>query len=262
VGQRRFINPLLLDIALLETLSLFDKARAQAERHRSIIHESRRRFKRNNVLVSDITAVFFKFLRRLLWSIFSPIILLGTLETELDLNATQLRSVIISNNDIASNLRREEEHSQKTLDELKRAQDFIQTQMEPSTQKIDDQSSVLREIEILKKYVEHTTIEIKEEKRQQMGPGQTGMIERQYEQSVQLKKQWPKVDKECRQWNQTLEGTKEEGNQKRTEIVATVKRHEEKLEEAERNRREWENKTFLGKVWAWLMWLSSCGSGD
>ncbi|KAH8590736.1 heterokaryon incompatibility protein-domain-containing protein [Bisporella sp. PMI_857] len=226
VGHRQVISPLLLDIAFLETLSLFDEAKAQAE---------------------HMVSTFFAFLRRLLWSIPFPIRALRKLEKELDMNCGTLRGVIASEKKIALDLQQNEENGQETLKKLKTAQDFIEGQMRVSTYKVDAQARTLEEIEILKQYIEHTKLEVKDVEDEQQ----------QDEEYAKLKEQVPKLFEECRQLRQTLELTIDQLIAQRTETDNKVSKLEAKQEEAERIRREWESKTVWQKIGAWIDWLLS-----
>src|SRR5437667_11764647 len=121
----QIVNPLLLDIAFLETRVRFDEARAQAERSRSNVHINARRLRASEVLISDMVSTFFKFLHGLLRYIVIPVGVLPQLERQLDVESSVLRSVIASNKQIALDLKRDEEFGKKTLNEMKIAEDFI-----------------------------------------------------------------------------------------------------------------------------------------
>lgn len=111
------------------------------------------------MLISDTVSTFVTFLRQLLGAIPFPGTVHRILNTQLDTTSTILYSVIASNKKIASDLQRDEECGQETLNEMKSAQDFIQRQMGVSIQKTNAQSSTLEEIAILK----HTKLLVQEE---------------------------------------------------------------------------------------------------
>jgi DNA repair exonuclease SbcCD ATPase subunit len=163
------------------------------------------------------------------------------------MNCGTLRGVIASEKKIALDLQQNEENGQETLKKLKTAQDFIEGQMRVSTYKVDAQARTLEEIEILKQYIEHTKLEVKDVEDEQQ----------QDEEYAKLKEQVPKLFEECRQLRQTLELTIDQLIAQRTETDNKVSKLEAKQEEAERIRREWESKTVWQKIGAWIDWLLS-----
>lgn len=249
-----------MDIAFLETLVLFDETRAQAERYRSNIHANKKTLYRNDVLVSDTVSMFFAFLRQLLRNIALPLSVHVELDGQLDASSLIIRGVIASNKKITLGLKDEEECGQKTLGELKKFQDLTDV----LTQKANAQSSTLEEIEILRQYIGHTKLEVKEmeEKKPKNIIKEAEKITQQDEEYAKLKEQVLKLREECLKIQQILELTLEEGRAQRTKIDAKVNKLEEKLEEAERFRCEWQNKTIWQKIAAWIYYILTCGSDD
>lgn len=260
VRRGEFVPPLLLDIAFLETLVLFDETRAQAERYRSNIHANKIALLRNDVLVSDTVSMFFAFLHRVLRLLAVPWRVQVELEGQLDESSLVIRRVIASNKEISSGLKDEEKRGQKKLSVLKKFQDLTDV----LTQKAKAQSSTSEEIEILRQYIGYTKPEVKEmkEEKQKKIIKEAEKITQQDEEYAKLKEQVPKLREECQNIRQILELTLEEGRAQRTKIDAKVNKLEGKLEEAERFRREWQSKTVWQKIWAWISYILTCGSDD
>ena len=248
-------------MTLEELQSLLDKARAQAKSGRSKVQDSAKKLRANDAVISDARSVFLVFLRSLLWYIGTPLVILSMLESSLDKKFVTLQGVIASDKEIASKLQHEEEGTQKTLDELKRAQNFFQGQQEVPAQKADTQPSNSDEVQPIEA-MQYTKIEEgdeEEEKEQQRRVAEEAeKIQRQKEEYAKLKEQVPKLQKECRELQQTVEQLKAE----RAKAEAKAAKLEAKEQEAERIRREYEGKTVWQKIWAWIYWLLSCGSDD
>ena len=262
MGHKRIVNPLLLDIAFLETRFRFDEARAQAQRSISNVDNNASRLRTNDVLVSDMVSTFFEFLRRLLWHIVILLSILTQLETQLDSNSTLLRVAIASNKQVALDLKRDEECGQKILNELKMAENFIQGQMEVSSQQIEAQSSTSDEIEILKQFIGRTRLEVREveEGTQKKIANEAEKIPQQDKELAKLREQVPKLYEECQKLRQTVELNTKQAIAQRNETDAKVTKMEAKQEEMEHIRREWEATSTWQKIWACIKWVLSGGS--
>jgi hypothetical protein len=253
VRREEDVPPLLLDLAFLETLVLFDETSAETEGYRSNIHANKIALHHNDELVSDTVSMFIAFLRGILRYLALPWGIQAKLEEHLDKSSLVIRSVIASNKEISLGLEDEENRGQKNLIKLKNFQDLTSV----LTQKAKARSSTLEEIEILRQYLGYTKPEVKEmkvEKQKKFSKG-AEKITQQDEEYAKLKEQVPKLLEEYRKIRQFLELMLEEGRAQRTEINAKVNRLEERLEEVERFRHELQSKTFWQQIWAWMFYL-------
>jgi hypothetical protein len=247
-------------MALEELRSLLDKARAQTENGRSKVQDSAEKLRANDAKISATVNAFLAFLRSLLWYIGTPLVMLMMLESMLDANSLTLQGVITSDQKIAEELQHEGEDAQKTLDELKRAEDFIQGQNKVPAQKTNTQSNS-EEVQLLEAIL-YTRIEERddeeEREQQRLITEEAEKIQRQKEENAKLKEQVPELRRECRKLQQTVEQLEAE----RAQTQAKVAKLEAKQQEAERIRREYEGKTVWQKIWAWIYWLVTCGSDE
>jgi uncharacterized protein YlxW (UPF0749 family) len=241
-----------------ELRSLLDKARAQNENGRSKAQDSRERVRANDAKISATVTSFLAFLRGLLWYIGTPLVMLMMLEAMLDANSLTLGGVIISDQNIAEELQHEGEDAQKTLDELKMAEEFIQGQNTVPAQETQSNSEEVQ----LSEAILYTKIEERDEEeekeQQRLVAEEAEKIQRQKEENDKLKKQVPELQRECRKLQKTVEQLKAE----RAQTQAKVAKLEAKQQEAERIRREYEGKTVWQKIWAWIYWLVNCGSDE
>jgi len=172
-----------------------------------------------------------------------------------------IRVVIASNKEISSHLKDEEERSQKKLSELKKFQDLTDV----LTQMPKVQCSTSEEIEILRQIIGYTKSEVKEmrEEKQKKISKEADKITQQYEEEyAKLKQRVPKLCEESEKIRQIMELNLEQGRAQRTKIEAKVNRLEEKQEEAERLRREWQGKPVWQKILAWISYILTCGSDN
>lgn len=104
VEHIQVIYPLLLDIALLETRSTFDKAKTPTECYDSNVCDNLRVVKSNDTRISGTVSTFFGFVHQLLWCIAFPLGVHKELNLLLDRSSMNLREVIGSNKGIAQHL--------------------------------------------------------------------------------------------------------------------------------------------------------------
>lgn len=256
------MNPLLLDIALLETRVRFDEARAQIERSKSSAKISEYQFRINEAYMTDWAAMFIKFLKSLLLpalALWGNWTILPQLERRLDTYSDKLRHVINSNLQISSQLGSAKELGSRTQQDLIVAMAVLQAQAGESPQPINTGFPAL-EMSALEQYVAVNNIEVTEdpedpEENQVVGNDVSEHSEGEEDVLGRLLRQIPQLREEAKPLRLNLQQT----NDKITAQLAAVNTRLQELEdekaEVERKRREWAAKTTLQKIWGWLTWL-------
>ncbi|PQK09148.1 hypothetical protein BB8028_0001g12190 [Beauveria bassiana] len=257
-----WLPPLSRDISMEDVLALLDRARVQNERSRSKIESSDAKMKTNDAMMSDTTQAFIQFLSGLLlaWYL-GPGTIIQRLDSQLNANRLTLQHVIDSDRNIASELRSEEEIAREIVDSLQMAaysirdrenasllvQDKARGEKVTSSRAPDSEKSQSSD-DITSETLGGETVEV----------GQfpiSAELEAARQERDELVGQLQRLEDQCKKLQETVNRMAA----KSLEIEAKGEDLEERMREAERLRREYDNQSAFARLWYWILWLSSCG---
>jgi hypothetical protein len=226
----QILNPLVLDIALLETKIFFGQVKEKDDRHRSKIINNAQTLTANDIWVSAMQSTFIAFLQQILVSIFFPSYIRDQLNRQLDLSSTILSRAIDSNKRIASDLRHDKETVQETLSKLNKVQDFIRVVIEPDGGQLRGSS--------------------------------TQGIQQQDAECAKLRYEGEKLSTQVQELKVSLQETNAQVEAQEIHATNGAQKYERVRDDVDRNRREYANRTLLQEIWAWIKWLMTLGSGN
>jgi len=246
----------------------------QNQRSREKAQENAEAFAKNNAEVSTEISTFKGFLYRLLLYWGMPWVILGMLDAWLDRGSTRLQGIIASDNAIVSDLQEEASSARETLSKLEKARNDVQAQPESDGVQVpvENQNAVpahgiggqpsdsagepyiaMRSAQI--QVLDEDGVEGMQRHAHEEVENTQWQNEEKYVLSQETMSELEKQHSQLQKTVQLLEAQK-------AEIEARVAELEERLADAERLRRENEGRTVWQKIWAWIRWLSRCGSGD
>ncbi|KGQ07720.1 hypothetical protein BBAD15_g6942 [Beauveria bassiana D1-5] len=190
-----------------------------------------------------------------------PGTIIQRLDSQLNANRLTLQHVIDSDRNIASELRSEEEIAREIVDSLQMAaysirdrenasllvQDKARGEKVTSSRAPDSEKSQSSD-DITSETLGGETVEV----------GQfpiSAELEAARQERDELVGQLQRLEDQCKKLQETVNRMAA----KSLEIEAKGEDLEERMREAERLRREYDNQSAFARLWYWILWLSSCG---